>query len=81
VGLRGRKWQKVGEDHIMRRFITLMKSRGSSWAGKVTRVGDMINVYKIFLRKSEGKLTLGRSRRRLHDNIRVNLRLDSSGSG
>jgi hypothetical protein len=37
-------------------------------------MGSMINAYKIFIRKPEGKRPLGRPRRRWEDNIRMNLR-------
>jgi hypothetical protein len=34
------------------------------WAGHVARIGEMRNVYKILVEKSEGKRLLGRPRRR-----------------
>jgi hypothetical protein len=37
-------------------------------------MGKMRNAYKILIRKSEGKIPLGRPRRSLEDNIRMDLR-------
>jgi len=42
--------------------------------GACTRVGEMRNVYNILVGKPEGKITLGRPRRRWEDNIRTDLR-------
>jgi hypothetical protein len=37
-------------------------------------MGEMRNVYKMLVGKTEGKRPLGRSRRRWEDNVRMNLR-------
>jgi hypothetical protein len=58
-----RKWQEAGEDCIMRSFITctlhqilrVMKSMMIRWAGHVTRMREMRNPYRIFVRKPEAK--------------------------
>jgi hypothetical protein len=44
------------------------------YTGHVTRVGKMRNVYIIYVGKRERKRLLGRPRRRLDDNIRMDLR-------
>jgi hypothetical protein len=41
-------------------IIRKIKSRKMGWAGVVTRMGDMRNVYKIMVGKSEGKRPLGK---------------------
>jgi hypothetical protein len=41
---------------------------------KKTRIGEKRNAYGILVGKSEGKRPLGRPRRRLVDNIKINLR-------
>jgi hypothetical protein len=76
LDLTGRKWQEAGEDFIMRSFITfrVIKSRGMGLVGHVPKMGEVRNAYKIFIRKSEGKRPLGRSRHRWEDNIRMNHR-------
>jgi hypothetical protein len=42
--------------------IRAAKSRRARWEGHVTSVGEMRNVYRIFVGKPEGKRTLGRPR-------------------
>jgi hypothetical protein len=46
------------------------------WAGHVIglRVGEVRNAYKILVGKPEAKRPLGRSRRRLEDNIKMYLK-------
>jgi hypothetical protein len=43
------------------------------WAGHVARIGEKRNVYRLLVRKPEGKRPLGRPRRRLIDNIMMDL--------
>jgi len=42
--------------------------------GYVARMGEMRNAYKILVRKTERKRSIGRLSRRLEDNIRIDLR-------
>jgi hypothetical protein len=43
------------------------------WAGHVARIGEKRNVYRLLVRKPEGKRPLGRPRRRRIDNIKIDL--------
>jgi hypothetical protein len=43
------------------------------WAGHVARMGERRGVYRVLVRKPEGKRPLGRSGRRLKDNIKMGL--------
>jgi len=43
------------------------------WAGHVTHMGKMRNVYKILVRKPEGKRPLGIPGYRWQDNIKIDL--------
>jgi hypothetical protein len=52
----------------------MIKSRRVRWAGRVARVGEKRNAYRILVGKPEGKRPLGRPRRRWEDNIRMDLR-------
>jgi hypothetical protein len=52
----------------------MVKSRRMRWAGHVTRMREKRNAYRILVGRPEGKRPLGRSRHRLEDNIRMNLR-------
>jgi hypothetical protein len=50
------------------------KSRRMRWAGHVTQLGEMRNIYNILIGKSEGKRPLARSRRRWEDMLQWILR-------
>jgi hypothetical protein len=41
------------------------------WVGHVARIGEKRNVYRLLLRKPEGKRPLGRPRRRWLDKIKM----------
>jgi len=43
------------------------------WAGHVARMGEERGVYRVLLRKPEGRRPLGTPRRRWVDNIRMDL--------
>ena len=43
------------------------------WAGHVERMGEEKGVYRVLVRKPEGKRKLARPRRRWVDNIRMDL--------
>jgi hypothetical protein len=52
----------------------MIKSRRMRLAGHVSRMGAKRNAYRILVGKPEGKRPLGRSRRRLVENIKMDLR-------
>ena len=41
------------------------------WAGHVARMGERRGIYRVLARKPEGKIPVGRSRRRCEDNIKM----------
>jgi len=43
------------------------------WAGHVARICERRSVYRVLVRKPEGKRILGRPRRRWEDNIKMDL--------
>jgi hypothetical protein len=58
------KCQEVGENCIMRSFMTLysspsiirmIKSKRTRWAGHVARMGEKRNAYRILVGNPEGK--------------------------
>jgi hypothetical protein len=53
-------------------IIRIIKSRRMRWEGHVARV-EKRNIYRLLVGKPEGKRTLGRPRRRLIDNIKMDL--------
>jgi len=40
------------------------------WAGRVARMGEEMGLYRVLVGKPEGRIPLGRSRRRWVDNNR-----------
>jgi len=53
-------------------IILVIKSR-MRWVGYVARMREMRGVYRILVGKPEGKIPLGRPRRRWEDNIKIDL--------
>jgi hypothetical protein len=43
------------------------------WAGHVARMGEGRGVYRVLVGKTDGKIPLGRPRRRWEDNIKMDL--------
>jgi hypothetical protein len=54
-------------------IIRQIKSRRMKWAGHVARMGEE-KKYEILVGMPEGKIPLGRPRRRWEDGIRMDLR-------
>jgi hypothetical protein len=54
-------------------IVRVIKSRRMRWAGHVARMGEERGVYMVLVGKPEGKGPLERPRRRLEDNIRMDL--------
>ena len=54
-------------------IVRVIKSRKMRWAGHVARMGEERGSYRFLVEKPEGKRPLGRHRRRLVDNIRMDL--------
>ncbi|KAJ4445425.1 hypothetical protein ANN_07230 [Periplaneta americana] len=55
-------------------IIRNIKSRCLIWAGHVARMGESRNAYRVLVGRPEGKIPLGRTRRRWEDNIKMDLR-------
>ena len=53
--------------------MRVIKSRRMRWAGHVTRMGGRRVVYRVLVRKPEGKKSLGRPRCSWEDNIKMDL--------
>jgi len=54
-------------------FVRVIKSKRMRWAGHVARMGERRGGYRILVGKPEGKKRLGSPRRRLEDNIKMDL--------
>jgi hypothetical protein len=62
-------WRRLHDEELHNLYASLniirvIKSRRTRWAGHVTRMGTIRNVYNILIGKLEGKRPLGRPRRR-----------------
>jgi hypothetical protein len=70
------EWRKLRIEELhdlysLPSIIRIMKSRGMRWAEHVARLGEKRNAYRLLVGKLEGKMPLGRPRRRRVDNIRM----------
>ena len=54
-------------------IVRVIKSRRMRWAGHAAHMGEERGVYRVLVRKPEGKTPLGRPRHRWVDNIRLDL--------
>jgi hypothetical protein len=66
-------WRKLHNLYSSPSIIRIIKSMRMRWARHVARMGEKKNVYRLLVRKAEGKRPLGRPRRRCIDNIKMNL--------
>jgi hypothetical protein len=72
-------WRKLHNEELHNLYsspsITIMiKSRRIIWAGHVARMGENRNAYRILVGKPEGNRPLGGPRRKLADNIKMDVR-------
>jgi hypothetical protein len=80
------EWRKLhsGELHNLCSspdIIGQMKSRRVRWAGRVARMGERRNVYRVLVGNPEGKRILERPRRRWEDGIKMDIRETGWGRG
>jgi hypothetical protein len=71
-------WRKLHNEMLHNLYsspsiIRIIMSRRMRWAGHVARMGEKRNVYRLLVRKPEGKRPLGRLRRRWINNIKMYL--------
>jgi hypothetical protein len=72
-------WRKLhnGELHSLHsspNIFRVTKSRSMRWAGHLSRMGEGRSLYKVLVRRPEGKRPLGRPRRSWEVNIKMDLR-------
>ena len=72
------EWRKVHNEELNDLYsspniVRLIKSRRVRWAGRVARMGERRGIYRVLVEKPEGKRPLWRHRRRLGDNIKMDL--------
>ena len=72
------EWRKLHNEELNDLYcspsiVRVIKWRRMRWAGHVERMGERRGVYRVLVGKPEGKRPLGRPRRRLEDNIKMEL--------
>jgi hypothetical protein len=73
------EWRKLHNEELHNLYsypdiIRQVKSRRMRWAGHVAHMGEERKVYKVLVRKPEGRRPLGRPRHRREDGVRMDLR-------
>jgi len=69
-----REWRKLHNEepndlYSSPNIVWVIKSRRMRWAGHVAHMGEKRGVYRVSVRKPEGKRPLGRPRYRWESNI------------
>ena len=72
------EWRKLHNEELNDLYsspdiVRVIKSRRMRWAGYVDRMGNGRGMYRVSVRKPEGKRPLGGTRRRREDNIKTGL--------
>jgi hypothetical protein len=72
-------WRKLHNDELYNLYsspniVRVIKSRGMRWVEHVTCMGEGRGVHRVLVGRPECKKSLGRSRHRWEDNIRLDLR-------
>jgi hypothetical protein len=72
------EWRKLHNEELndlysFPNIVRVVKSRRVRWAGHVARMGEDRGVHRVLVGKPKGKRPLGRPRRRLEDNIKMDL--------
>jgi hypothetical protein len=73
--------EKLNELYSLPNIVRVVKSRRMRWAGHVAPMGEERVVHRVLVGKPEGKRSLGRPRRRLEDNIKMDLQEVRGGGG
>jgi hypothetical protein len=69
-------WRKLHNDELHSLYsspniVRVIKSRRMRWVAHVARIAEGRVVYRVSVGRSEGKVLLGRPRRRWEDNIKL----------
>jgi len=72
------EWRKLHNEELNAPYsspniVRVIKSRRMRQAGRVARMGERRGVYRVFVRKPEGKRPPGRPRRRWENNTKMDL--------
>ena len=80
------EWKKLHNEELndlysLPNIVRVVKSIRMRWAGHVARMGEDRGVQRVLMGKPEGKMPLGRPRRRWEDNIKMGLQEVGGGRG
>jgi hypothetical protein len=72
-------WRKLHNDELHSLYsspniVRVIKARRMKWAGHGACMGEGRGVYRVLVGRPNGKIPLGRPRRRWEDNIKLDLR-------
>ena len=72
------EWRKLHNEEINDLYSSphifwVVRSRRIRWARHVARMGERRGVYRVLVKKTEGKRPFGRPRRSWEDNIEMDL--------
>ena len=81
-----REWRKLHNEELNDLYsspsiVQVINSRKMIWAGHVSCMGERGCIYRILVKKPEGKRPLGRPRCRWEDNIKMDLQEVGGGCG
>jgi len=65
--------EELNDLYSLPNIVRVIKSRRMRWVGNVARMVEERGVYRVLVRKPDGKGPLGRPRCRWVDNIRMDL--------
>ena len=73
-----REWRKLHNEELNDMYcspniVRIIKLRRMKCAGHIARMGERRGVYRVLVRKPEGKRPVGRPRRRWEDKVKVDL--------
>ena len=71
---------KLNDLYCSPSIVRVIKLRRMRLTGHVARMGEKRGVYRVLVRKPEGKRQLGKPRRRWEENIKLNLQEVGRGS-
>jgi len=79
------EWRKLHIEELSDLYslpnnVRVVKSRRMRWVGHELCIGERRSLYRVMVRKPEGKRPLGRPRSRWEDNIKMYLQGVGSGS-
>ena len=80
------EWRKLHNEELsdlysLPNIVRVVKSRRMRLVGHLARMGEGRVVHRVLVGKSEGKIPLGRPRRRWEDNIKMDFQEVGGGCG